>query len=74
MIPRQRLPNRRASMTFALEASGVRFVATVSRFVDGTLAEIFLQPDKVRDPRRAAAGPLGGAVDLLVDDEQGDAV
>jgi len=61
-------------MTFALEASGVRFVATVSRFVDGTLAEIFLQPDKVRDPRRAAAGPLGGAVDLLVDDEQGDAV
>jgi hypothetical protein len=39
---RLRLPNRRPSETFNLQCGGVRYVATVSRFPDGTLAEIFL--------------------------------
>jgi hypothetical protein len=40
--PRRRLPNRRASETFAFRWAGMDFVATVSRFESGALAEIFL--------------------------------
>jgi hypothetical protein len=43
---RRRLPDRRASETFDLQAQGLSFTATVSRFVDGSLAEIFLQNHK----------------------------
>ena len=46
MSLRSRLPNRRASETFEIEAQGLRFTCTVSRFSDGTLAEIFLQNHK----------------------------
>jgi hypothetical protein len=46
MTARRRLPNRRASETFDLEAQGLSFTATVSRFPDGSLAEIFLQNHK----------------------------
>jgi hypothetical protein len=43
---RRRLPNRRFSETFTLEAQGMKFMATISRFDDGTLAEIFLSNHK----------------------------
>ena len=43
---RQRLPNRRASETFDIESQGLKFTATVSRFADGSIAEIFLQNHK----------------------------
>ena len=39
---RQRLADRRASETFALECAGLSYLATVSRFADGRLGEIFL--------------------------------
>ncbi len=39
---RTRLPNRRPSETFAFECSGRRFIATISRFPNNQLAEIFL--------------------------------
>jgi hypothetical protein len=39
---RRRLPNRRFSETFAVEVQGMRFTATISRFDDGQLAEVFL--------------------------------
>lgn len=40
---REHLPNRRASETFNFEAQGgFRYVATVSRFADGRIGEIFL--------------------------------
>lgn len=42
MTLRQRLPNRRASETFAFRWASMDFVATVSRFENGALAEIFL--------------------------------
>ena len=42
MTDRLRLPNRRPSETFNLQCNGLRYIATVSRFPDGTLAEIFL--------------------------------
>jgi hypothetical protein len=42
MSERLRLKNRRDSETFSLECAGLRYTATVSRFADGRLAEIFL--------------------------------
>jgi hypothetical protein len=42
MTMRRRLPNRRASLSFEFECAGLRYVATVSRYSDGTIAEIFL--------------------------------
>ena len=46
MSERQRLPNRRGSVTFTLEAGGLHFTATISRFDDGSLGEVFLQNHK----------------------------
>ena len=43
---RARLPNRRRSRTFDLNLHGLKFTATISRFSDGRLAEIFLQNHK----------------------------
>ena len=42
MTQRNRLPNRRASSAFSFEFEGQNYRASVSRFADGTLAEIFL--------------------------------
>jgi hypothetical protein len=42
MSERRRLPNRRASESFAFEAAGLRYTATVSRFADGSVGEVFL--------------------------------
>jgi hypothetical protein len=39
---RRRLPNRRFSETFAVRAQSMGFTATISRFDDGQVAEIFL--------------------------------
>ena len=44
---RERLPNRRASKTFAFECNGLHYLATVSQFADGRLAEIFISNAKV---------------------------
>jgi hypothetical protein len=46
MSMRHRLPDRRGSVTFALEAGGLRFTATASQFGDGTIGEVFLQNHK----------------------------
>lgn len=46
MDARERLPNRHASETFELEIAGLHYTATVSRFADGRVAEIFLQNHK----------------------------
>jgi len=47
MSVRRRLANRRASETFSLECGGLRYVATVSRFTDGSLGEIFVSNHRV---------------------------
>ena len=39
---RHRQPDRRASETFSLQSVGLSYVATISRFDDGSLGEIFL--------------------------------
>jgi ribonucleoside-diphosphate reductase alpha chain len=43
---RKRLPNRRSAETFDLGADGQRYSATVGRFDDGRLAEIFISNSK----------------------------
>jgi hypothetical protein len=46
MSARARLPNRRASETFDLEVAGLRYTATISRFADGRIGELFLSNHK----------------------------
>jgi hypothetical protein len=46
METRQRLPGRRASETFSLQCAGLSYTATISRFADGRLGEIFLTNHK----------------------------
>jgi hypothetical protein len=43
---RERLPNRRCSVTFELTALGLRYTATVSRYADGRIGELFLSNHK----------------------------
>jgi hypothetical protein len=39
---RNRLPNRRLAEIFDFEVAGLRYTATIGRFADGRVAEIFL--------------------------------
>ncbi|MET4345520.1 hypothetical protein ABIC07_005022 [Bradyrhizobium sp. RT9a] len=41
-IPRQRLPNRRASETFSFEHAGATFTMSAGYYSDGRLGEIFI--------------------------------
>lgn len=47
MNQRARLPDRRAHELIDFQHSGFRFTAGLGRHADGTLAEIFLNADKV---------------------------
>ncbi len=57
---RERLPNRRASETFAVEVGGRRYRATISRYADGRIGEIFLSNNKAGSDSDTAARELGG--------------
>lgn len=57
MTPREHLSNRRESESFCFAHDGVYYTATVSRFEDGSLAEMFLN-----------AGKLGSAVHTMARD------
>jgi hypothetical protein len=46
MTVRNRLPNRRPAESFELEVAGLRYTATVGRFPDGTVGELFLSNHK----------------------------
>ena len=46
MTARQRLPDRRLSESFTFEVGGLRFTATLSRFADGRIGELFLNNHK----------------------------
>jgi hypothetical protein len=46
MTQRRRLPNRRPTETFEVESQGLKFTASIGRFGDGRVAEIFLQNHK----------------------------
>jgi ribonucleoside-diphosphate reductase alpha chain len=47
MIDRQRLPDRRESISFSFELNGLSYHATCSRFPDGGVGEIFLRNHRV---------------------------
>jgi hypothetical protein len=44
---RERLPNRREAETFDVEALGLQFRATVGRYPDGRIGELFLSNHRV---------------------------
>jgi hypothetical protein len=44
--PRRRLPDRRPSITFDVEAFSLRFTVTASPFDDSSIGEIFIQNHK----------------------------
>src|SRR5215470_7065305 len=46
MTARKRLSDRRANESFTFELHGLRFTATVSRFSDGRIGELFLNNHK----------------------------
>jgi ribonucleoside-diphosphate reductase alpha chain len=52
---RKRLPDRRASESFGFACGGMNYVASISRFADGRLAEIFITNHKVGSDADAAA-------------------
>ena len=54
-MTRERLQDRRASESFSFRWNGISFAATISRFSDGRLAEIFLTDGKVSSDADAAA-------------------
>jgi hypothetical protein len=43
---RRPLENRRSALTFDLEVAGLRYTATVGRYADGRVGEIFLSNHK----------------------------
>src|SRR6516164_4345221 len=54
-MTRRRLPNRRLAETFDLEVGGLRYVASIGRFTDGALAEVFLTNGKCGSDADTAA-------------------
>jgi hypothetical protein len=46
MTQRERLPDRRLSESFPFEVAGLRYTATVGRFADGRIGELFLNNHK----------------------------
>jgi hypothetical protein len=46
MTGRNRLPNRRPAESFEVELEGLSYTATVGRFTDGTIGELFLNNHK----------------------------
>jgi hypothetical protein len=55
VMMRQRLSNRRAFETFVFECNDLRYVATISRFPNGELAEIFINNAKAGSHSDSAA-------------------
>jgi hypothetical protein len=54
-MTRERLPDRRFSETFGIESQGLKFTATISRFDDGRLADVFLTNHKAGSHADTAA-------------------
>jgi hypothetical protein len=64
--PRERLPARRESTTFSLECAGLKYTATVSRFDDGRLGELFLSNHRNNSGADVAARDAGIAFSFAV--------
>jgi hypothetical protein len=55
MSTRNRLPNRRPAESFELEVEGLRYTATVGRFSDGSIGELFLNNHRSNSSADTAA-------------------
>jgi len=55
MTEREKLPNRRAAESFNFEVGGFHYIATVGRFDDGRIAEVFLGNGKCGSTTDVAA-------------------
>jgi hypothetical protein len=66
MTARQRLANRRASETFSLECAGLSYTCTVSRFPNGSVAEVFLSNHKAGSSADTAARDSAICVSLAL--------
>jgi hypothetical protein len=66
MSERRRLPDRRASITFDVEAFHLRFTVTASPFDDGTTAEIFIQNHKAESAAGIMASDSAIAASLAL--------
>lgn len=62
----RRLENRRASETFDVEVAGLRYKATIGRFPDGSLAEVFVSNHKAGNASDVAARDAGILVSLCL--------
>jgi hypothetical protein len=66
MTERKRLPDRRASITYDVQAFGLRFTVTASPFDDGTTAEIFIQNHKAESAAGIMASDSAIAASLAL--------
>jgi hypothetical protein len=55
MTARMRLGNRRSAETFELEVGGLRYIVSVGKFADGSLAEVFITNGKAGSDSDTAA-------------------
>jgi hypothetical protein len=54
-MTRALLPNRRPAETFDLEVGGLHYTATIGRFADGHVAEVFLSNHKINSAADVSA-------------------
>jgi hypothetical protein len=66
MIARRRLANRRRSETIETEFRGAHFAITFSRFVDGGIAEVFIDPARIGSDLSEAARDAAIIVSLTL--------
>jgi hypothetical protein len=55
MSGRERLPNRRPSLTFEFQVAGLRYTCTVSCYRGGRIAELFISNHKTNSAADTAA-------------------
>jgi hypothetical protein len=65
-MTRERLPNRRPSITFELTANNLHYTCTVSHFADGRVGELFLQNTKAGSQSDANARESAIAASLAL--------
>jgi hypothetical protein len=63
---RERLPNRRFAETLDIQVDGLKYRATIGRYADGRLAEIFIDMSKVGSAADAAARDCAIATSLAL--------
>jgi len=65
-MSRKCLPNRRASEVFQFEHANIHYTATVGRFSDGRMAEIFLDHERPNSQIAAHANDAAILASLLL--------